>query len=495
MKTKTTRSPRKHSGSHNDVLNFLLYCIEQGDTTPEAAAYRIYEGEWMNPESKTGSDIKTLTVDCKRTWAKALQQTEAGVTKQKRLKDFEKLSTARGWVDLRVRYDTFLGQYLEGDNITGPAAEYDAYNSQANEYTFIEKHYFQNAFEVDRMPRVCTLKTWGESLPKWDRKDWIKRLSEYIPAQDPRQAELFLKGWLIRAYIQAVNPQGLDYNSIVNRWFLILYQHRQESGKTGFFRWLAPAPEWIKENGLEDDKDGYIALARYLFVLDDELGILSRASQLERLKSMISISKIDVRPPYGKADVRFPRVASFCGSTNNEDIFPPSEGTTRFLVLPLTESAFAWEEYITQIDRVKLWAQVKHLAATAWLKDNNEAIISYRKQTNVNFIKEDLESFVVTRFLRIDTTLKTVMRTGDVLRALCEEEYGYTNLNIVRLGQALKKQFGERINGLSIEGQRCKGYSIKVLESERVTESELLPKKGGPSKKGFLAKTRRKAQR
>jgi hypothetical protein len=506
MKAKTSgpQAPKKHSGQHSDILYFLSYCIEQGDTTPEAAAYRIYENDWMSPDSKTGSDIKTLTVDCKRSWAKALQQTEAGVTTRKRLKDFEKLIHAKDWVDNRVTYDTFLGRYLSEGIETGPAAEYNAYNATADDLTFIEKHYFQNAFEVDRMPRVSTVKTWGESLPKWDRKDWIKELIKYVPARNPEQAELYLKGWLIRAYIQAVNPEQLDCNSIVNRWFLILYQHRQESGKSGFFRWLSPYPEWVKENGLEDDKDGYIALARYLFVLDDELGILSRVSQLERLKSMISISKIDVRLPYGKADVRFDRVASFCGSTNNEDIFPPSEGTTRFLVLPLTEESFDWKAYTKKIDRTKLWAQVKYLASTDWLEKNSSKVVSHRVATNADFIKEDLETFVVQRYLRANAEESTlVLRAGDIMRVFCGTDYGYNNLVLGRLGQALKKAFGERVNGLNLEGDKCKGYKLRILPAdaksqtnEALTKSQRkTPVSSTVAGKRLFAKNRKKSQR
>jgi hypothetical protein len=496
MKAKTTE-PKKHSGNHSDVLSFCVKCIElYGDDSPGRAALRIWDGEWMSPDSKTGSDFKTLETDCIRTWDKATEQIESGATKQKRLREAEKLRLARNWVDTHVRFDTFLGQYLNGDTPTGPAAEYDSYNAQANDLTFIEKHYFQNAFEVDRMERTSVVKAWGESLPKWDNKDWIKELCKYIPAKDQRQAELFLKGWLIRCYIQAVNPEELDYNSIVNRWFLILYQHRQESGKSGFFRWLAPQAEWVKENGLEDDKDGYIALARYLFILDDELGVLSRISQLERLKSMISISKIDVRLPYGKADTRAIRVASFCGSTNNEDIFPPSEGTTRFLILPLTEDAFKWEVYIKKIDRTKLWSQVKHLAGTAWLKDNNAEIIKYRSETNVGFIKEDIESFVVTRYLTEDSNATVVLRAGDIMNILCGSEYGYNNLNMVRLGQALKKEFGDRVFGKSLEGGKCRGYKIQILPPNPVPEvSEGARGKGGVRPSPFKAKQRRRPQR
>jgi hypothetical protein len=189
-------------------------------------------------------------------------------------------------------------------------------------------------------------------------------------------------------------------------------------------------------------------------------------------------------------------VASFCGSTNNEDIFPPSEGTTRFLILPLTEDAFKWEVYIKKIDRTKLWAQVKHLAATTWLKDNNAEIIKYRSETNVGFVKEDIESFVVTRYLAEDSNATVVLRAGDIMNTLCGSEYGYNNLNMVRLGQALKKAFGDRVFGKSLEGGKCRGYKIQILPPNPVPEvSEGARGKGGVRPSPFKAKQRRRPQR
>jgi hypothetical protein len=499
MKPKT-KGPKKHSGDHSSILGFLCYCIEQGDDTYEKAAWRIHDNEWMSPTSKTGSDFAALKQDCKRTWDKACQSVEMNEGKPtKKLKNFERLRMAREWVDFRVEYDTFLGQYLADGVVTSPAAEFDGYNSQADENSFIEKPYFVNAFEVDRMKRISALKTWADNLPIHRGKvQHIQRLSSFIPAIDPAQAELYLTGWLIRAYIQAVNPFDQDANAIVNRWMLILHQQRQDSGKSGFFRWLSPDPAWVKENGLEDNKDGYIALARYMFVLDDELGGLSRVTQHERIKSMISTSKIDVRPPYGKVDIKLQRTASFCGSTNNTDIFPSAEGTTRFLVLPLTEQVFDWKKYVKQVDRDKLWAEVKYLATTDWLDKHNDSIVKYRSDTNTGFIREDMESFIVERYIRAAPD-GPIMRAGDIMRILCGTDYGYNNLNISRFGQALRKAFGERVNGYAIDGQRCKGYNISVLPADDAPESLRHQKTGktedSPTVKLMKAKRRRTTQR
>lgn len=461
MKAKT-RTPRKHSGDHNSILGFLLHCINLGDREPKSAAWRIWENEWMSPDSKTGSDYKTLERDCERTWSKALRETEAGVSQQKRLKEFEKLIIAKDFVNYRVVYDSFTNKHLTEGKPTSPAAEYDRYNQQADDKTFIEKHFFQNAFEVHEMPQVNTIKEWAASLPKWDKKDWVKQLASYIPAKDPRQAYLFLTGWLIRAYRQAVNPNDEEITAIVNRWFIILHQHRQDSGKSLFFQWIAPNIEWVKLSGLDEGKDGYTALSKYLFVLDDELGGLSQAKQNERIKAMISVTKVDVRPPYAAADINAPRVASFCGSTNNDGIFPVGEGTSRFLTLPLLDEPFNWKEYTKKIDRVKLWAQIKHLVNTDWLDKHNDEIVKLRTVTNVDMVKEVIEHHVVDTYV-IESSGEHVMRTGDVMRIL-SERWGYDRLNMVMLGQALKSRFGERFTGKTVDGIKCKGYKVEVKQ-------------------------------
>jgi len=472
-----------------------------GDDSYEKAAWRIHDGEWMSPDSNTGNDFNKLKKDCKTAWKKALSELEAGsAPPTKELKNFEKLRIAREWVDLRVVYDTFLGQYLCEGITTGPAAEYDTYNLQSDENSYISKPFFVNAFEVDRMSRTSAIKEWATTLPKRSGTKEIDKLAAFIPAIDPDQAKLFFTGWLIRAYIQAVNPKDLDANSIVNRWMLILHQQRQDSGKSGFFRWLSPYPEWVKENGLEDNKDGYIALGRYFFVLDDELGGLSRVAQHERIKSMISTSKIDVRPPYAKVDVALQRTASFCGSTNNTDIFPSAEGTTRFLVLPLTEDVFKWEEYTKQVDRTKLWAEVKHLASTSWLEDNVEDIAKYRTSSNNAYVREDNESFVVERYVRVSTIDDgKVLRAGDLMREFCETDYGYNNLNINRLGQALRKAFGERVFGHSPDGKECRGYKITLLPATAApsapTVSVSPPEVEAFKKSGMKVKKKRRPQR
>ena len=72
MRAKTN-GIKKHSGRHNDIIHFTTVLVNEGFDTPEKVAYEIGEREWMSPESKTGSDYKSILIEVKRTWNKALQ--------------------------------------------------------------------------------------------------------------------------------------------------------------------------------------------------------------------------------------------------------------------------------------------------------------------------------------------------------------------------------------------------------------------------------------
>jgi hypothetical protein len=388
--------------------------------------------------------------------------------REKAMRDSEKLRTAIDWVQSRCVYDVIGDQYVTTEGTTNPDKEYAAYNKLSDDMTFIERHFFVTAFATGDIERVNSIKRWGQSLPEWDKKDHIRKLAGYMPAEDPAQAELFLKGWLIRTFIQAVNPEDRDETSIVNRWFLILHQHKEESGKSSFLQWLAPRLEWVKLSGLEENKDGYSAMAKYMLVLDEELAGLGSFRYNERLKAMVSTSKVDVRPPYMKADISMPRVASFCGSTNNDKIFSPTESNTRFLVIPLKDFDFEWKQYVKNVDRAQLWAQVKHLATTDWLDSNDAAIKNYRNEINQTLLKDSEERYVVETYLE-RTDDGTIMQTEQIAEQL-RETFNYTKINLITLGQSLRKLYGERVNGY-VNGGRRKGYPVRFKKGESGSES------------------------
>lgn len=471
---------RKH------VVDFITRNLHNGVPIEQIQAYlTLHARDYMSPSSHMYGDAAayaTLAEDLYRRYADQFNQaaevgqkarltspgSSGGIKllvhpgskdRENRLKEYERLQYALAWVYGRVHYDVLADSYkLDDGSETGPGREYEEYNALADDLTYIDKHFFVTAFETGKIQRINSLKIWSEGLPKWDKKDWIKKFAAYLPAKDPLQAELFLKGWLIRAYIQGVNPNDADLMSVVNRWFLILHQHKEDSGKSSYLQWLSPRLDWVKLSGIEESKDGYSAMAKYLFVLDDELKGLGSFKYYERLKAMISTAKVDVRPPYAKADINLPRVTSFYGSTNSDSIFPATEGNSRFLVIPLKDEEFNWREYTRTIDKQQLWSQVAHLANTDWLEKNSAAIADQRREINAGLTRESSEVFAVTNYLRTDTT-GNVLPTGKILERL-RDDFDYKNLNINTLGQALRTVFGERTNGVC-NGVRMKGYPVR----------------------------------
>lgn len=481
MKSKTWK-PTKQTHKYKDFRQLCTHCIQEyGDATPEKAAYRIVDEDWMHPESDH-TEPKAIVKACKAAWAGALRDVEqvGKEDDQKRLTEPEKLAEAVRYVRMGVVYNSFKNAYLDAvtlDEVT-PSDIYIRYNDMVSDKLYIPKVFFDVAFESAQVPRFDPVKLWADKLPKWDKKDHIKNLCSYIPAKDPRQLELYLKSWLIRCYIQTVNPQQKPAIEIVNRHFLILQSNLESSGKSSFLAWLSPFMEWVKISGIEQGKDGKRSLAEYMIIVDDEMHGIKQFRETDAFKSLISMSKIDVRLPYAKKDSALSRIASFCGSCNSPRIFSVGEQNTRFLCVPLEDKMFDFRSYMKKIDKAKLWGQVKALAGTDWLTKNEEEVKSLRFNTNKDFERETFEQDIIERYtqpLSIPDRHK-IMKTSDVINKAKElPEYANTSLNINVMGSILTKTYGQPVKGYA-EGVRTYGYEIEFV-TNRPKVSDSKPKK------------------
>jgi hypothetical protein len=483
MKSKTWK-PKKHSHKYKDFRQLCAYCINQyGDETPEKAAYRITDEDWMHPDSDH-ADSKSILKACRAAWAGAKKDVQEIGEKQeeKRLTEPEKMDKALDYIKANVVYDTFRNSYLNKTTLeeTSPVDAFISYNYLVSDKLYIPKLFFDYAFESVQVPKVDPLKEWASNLPPWNGKvDYIKKLCSFIPARNPLQMELYLKAWLIRSYIQAINPHNKSAVEITNRHFLILQSNMEGSGKTGFLQWLSPFPEWVKISGIEQGKDGKRVMANYMIVVDDEMHGITQFKETAAFKSLISMSKVDVRLPYARKDSYLPRVASFCGSCNSARLFPVGEQNTRFLCVPLLDKMFDYRGYMKATDKNKLWGQVKAMSDTDWLDKNDKTIRELRTETNKEFERETLEEYLLdTYFVQLPESRKEVMQTGDVIQKIREmEEYRNANINMNVMGSILTKKFGDRVNGY-IRGVRSRGYKIEFLaKSPTDTPTQVIHRK------------------
>lgn len=466
MRAKPTKTwkPKKHTHKYKDFRQLVVYCISEfGDETPEKAAYRITDEDWVHPDSDH-KESKAILKAVRAAWAGAKKDSvEVGKEdEQKRLSEPEKLAKAVEYVKMNVVYDTLKNTYLDTTTLreTSPSDVYINYNDLVSDKLYIQRYFFETAFESVQVPKHDTVKLWSEALPKWDKVDHIKKLCTFIPAKDSRQLELFLKTWLIRAYIQTVNPHNKPAIEVVNRHFLILQSNLESNGKSSFLSWLCPDLKWVKVCGIEQGKDGKRALAEYMFILDDEMHGIKQFKETDAFKSLISTSKIDVRLPYAKKDSELSRIASFCGSCNSPKIFSVGEQNTRFLCVPLQDKMFDYRGYMKYVNKQKLWGQVKAMAETKWLEENAAEVRKLRSLINEDFERETFEQHIIETYIRPNPARSQIMRTSDILLTAKQlDGYQNTNLNITLMGAILTKVYGPPIKGY-VGDTRTQGYPV-----------------------------------
>ena len=136
-----------------------------------------------------------------------------------------------------------------------------------------------------------------------------------------------LKRWLV-----GMVASWLDEDT-VNQAVLV-FIGEQGIYKTTWFSRLLP-PELsdyfrIKVNASRVDKDDLIAMSQYGLVCYEELDVM-RSTDVNTMKSVVTMPAIDERRPYGYYTEHMPHVASFCGTGNNVQFLNDATGNRRWL--------------------------------------------------------------------------------------------------------------------------------------------------------------------
>ena len=168
-------------------------------------------------------------------------------------------------------------------------------------------------------------------LPPWDGQDHILAMSVSVTVKGGVEKQMlfyeYLKRWLV-----AMVASWLDEGE-VNQAVLVLIGE-QGIYKTTWFSHLLP-PELrdyfrIKVNSSRVSKDDLITLSQYGLVCYEELDVM-RPSDVNTMKSVVTMPSIDERKPYGHYTEHMPHVASFCGTGNNVQFLTDQTGNRRWL--------------------------------------------------------------------------------------------------------------------------------------------------------------------
>ena len=239
-----------------------------------------------------------------------------------------------------------------------------------------------------------------EQLPEWDGKDRVSALARRV-SDDPVWVNGFHR-WMLGLSAQWMQFRS-DTNSInrANSVAPLLVSSRQGLGKSTFCRLLMPdvlKAYYTESYNLGSPASAEAKLAAYGLINLDEFDKLS-ASKMPLLKNLMQASALNIRKAYKRSASALPRIASFIGTSNREDLLVDRTGSRRFLCVSLEHAI----DCVTPVEHEQLYAQLKAELLSgerSWFNKEEEQAI---QQHNTLFYKHIPEEEVFRLCFRFAT--------------------------------------------------------------------------------------------
>ena len=254
-----------------------------------------------------------------------------------------------------------------------------------------------------------------EQLPEWDGTDRVSALARRV-SDNPVWVNGFHR-WMLGLSAQwmqfrpdtnnanrANNANSANNTSSINRANSVaplLVSSRQGLGKSTFCRLLMPdalKAYYTESYALSSPASAEAKLAAYGLINLDEFDKLS-ASKMPLLKNLMQASALNIRKAYKRSASVLPRIASFIGTSNREDLLVDRTGSRRFLCVSLEHAI----DCVTPVEHEQLYAQLKAELLSgerSWFNKEEEQAI---QQHNALFYKHIPEEEVFRLCFRFAT--------------------------------------------------------------------------------------------
>ena len=236
-----------------------------------------------------------------------------------------------------------------------------------------------------------------EQLPEWDGTDRVSALARRV-SDDPVWVNGFHR-WML-----GLSAQWMQFHPDTNRANSVaplLVSSRQGLGKSTFCRLLMPdalKAYYTESYDLSSPASAEARLAAYGLSNLDEFDKLG-ASKMPLLKNLMQASALNIRKAYKRSASALPRIASFIGTSNREDLLVDRTGSRRFLCVSLEHAI----DCTTPIEHEQLYAQLKAELLSgerSWFNKEEEQAI---QQHNALFYKHVPEEEVFRLCFRFAT--------------------------------------------------------------------------------------------
>lgn len=342
--------------------------------------------------------------------------------------------------------------------------------------TRIPKKDLKHAIESSFSKAYNPLKDYVESLPyEDDGIDYIEQLANRVQV-DPDKQEIhnrFFKMWFVAMVACWI------FKDVINHEMLV-YIGKQGIFKSTFLRRLLPMlfKKYVDDFKVKSymNNDEYIKLGTKGLIELDEISALT-PRELDTIKSIVTMENIDKRSPYAEYSKERKRMASFCASTNHEEILTDPTGNRRFLVFKVNHILSPFDN---PIPYDKVYAQAAHLAKNGfqyWFDDEDNKIV---ESLNSEFTVISAEEENIRTYFRQprEGEKGQFFQVHDVINYIQKYNSGL-RLNANRIREALRKlEFIEKKEGTKTSvhyGKRgfvVVPYTSKELNDNRMIEDE-----------------------
>ena len=342
--------------------------------------------------------------------------------------------------------------------------------------TRIPKKDLKYAIESSFSKAYNPLKDYVESLPyEDDGIDYIEQLANRVQV-DPDKQEIhnrFFKMWFVAMVACWI------FKDVINHEMLV-YIGKQGIFKSTFLRRLLPMlfKKYVDDVKVKSymNNDEYIKLGTKGLIELDEISALT-PRELDTIKSIVTMENIDKRSPYAEYSKERKRMASFCASTNHEEILTDPTGNRRFLVFKVNHILSPFDN---PIPYDKVYAQAAHLAKNGfqyWFDDEDNKIV---ESLNSEFTVISAEEENIRTYFRQprEGEKGQFFQVHDVINYIQKYNSGL-RLNANRIREALRKlEFIEKKEGTKTSvhyGKRgfvVVPYTSKELNDNRMIEDE-----------------------
>lgn len=229
---------------------------------------------------------------------------------------------------------------------------------------------------------------------KWDGKERINKLADYIKATDQEMFNVQFKKCLVRCVACSID-------GVFNKHCFVLVHEGQSTGKTSFIRWLCPPAlkHCYFEGYVNEEKDSLVQLARNFIINFDELATLNKA-EINHLKSLFSKDSIKARLPYDRRDSNLIRRCNFFGSTNSTDFLTDNQNV-RWLCFQISEINFDYNNTQTgkrDIDINQIWAEAFDLYKKGFKYQLTKEELEWNERNNEQFKALSVEQELILKF-------------------------------------------------------------------------------------------------